>query len=163
VVDAYPGTAFNGHIAKLDTRVDERTRSITARAEFPNPGAKLKPGMLVRVAISRGVRQGQGVPESAVSVQGDSAFVYVVHQQGQRAMAEQRPVITGLRQNDFVEITDGVRPGEQVVADGLNRIQPGQPVRVTGGPGGGHGAPGGGAHGPRPAAANVAGEERPAA
>jgi membrane fusion protein (multidrug efflux system) len=132
VVDAYPGNAFSGHIAKLDTRVDERTRAITARAEFANPGARLKPGMLVRISISRGVRQGQGVPESAVSVQGDSAFVYVVHQQGQKAMAEQRPVITGRRQNDFVEITDGVRPGEQVVADGLNRIQPGQPVRVTG-------------------------------
>ncbi|MBW8815607.1 MAG: efflux RND transporter periplasmic adaptor subunit [Caulobacterales bacterium] len=168
VVDAYPGAPFNGHIAKLDTRVDERTRSITARAEFPNTRGKLKPGMLVRIAISRGVRQGQGVPESAVSVQGDSAFVYVVRQQGQRAMAEQRPVVTGLRQNDFVEITDGVRAGEQVVADGLNRIQPGQPVRVTGA---GHGgAPGGGgrAGGPRAAVARSgdlpgAGEGRPAA
>lgn len=154
VVDAYPGTPFNGRIAKLDTRVDERTRAITARAEFPNPGGRLKPGMLVRVAVSRGVRQGQGVPESAVSVQGDSAFVYVVRQLGQRAMAEQRPVVTGLRQNDFVEITDGVRPGEQIVADGLNRIQPGQPVRVMGRRGGpGQGGPGQGGPGAPPAGA----------
>ena len=47
-------------------------------------------------------------------------------------MAEQRPVITGVRQDGFVEITDGVKAGDRIVADGLNKIQPGQPVRVAG-------------------------------
>ncbi len=137
-VDAYPGQSFAGHIAKLDTRVDERTRAITARAEFPNPGRKLKPGMMIRVAISHGRRQGLGAPETAVSVQGDSAFIYVLRPQGQRTVTEQRPVITGLRQDNFVELTDGAVVGERIVADGLNKIQPGQPVRVAG-----QGAPGG--------------------
>jgi hypothetical protein len=107
--------------------------------------------MLIRVAISRGQRQALAAPESAVSVQGDSAFVYVIRQMGQRSMVEQRPVATGLRQDNFVEILDGVQPGERIVADGLNKVQPGQPVRVVsggaaGGPGGGPGgamAPGG--------------------
>lgn len=130
-VDAYPGEAFRGRIAKLDTRVDERTRAITARAEFPNGARKLKPGMLIRVSISRGVRQSLGAPETAVSVQGDSAFIYVLHPQGQRTLTEQRPVITGLRQDNYVELTDGATPGERVVADGLNKIQPGQPVRIA--------------------------------
>jgi membrane fusion protein (multidrug efflux system) len=143
-VDAYPGETFAGRIAQLDTRVDERTRAITARAEFDNPGRKLKPGMMIRVSISKGVRQGLAIPETALSVQGDSAFVYVLHQQGQRTMAEQRPVITGLRQNNMVEITDGLSPGERIVADGLNKIQPGQPVRIAGQRPGGPGAPGGG-------------------
>jgi membrane fusion protein (multidrug efflux system) len=131
-VDAYPGETCNGRIAQLDTRVDERTRAITARAEFANPGRKLKPGMMIRVSISKGVRQGLAIPETALSVQGDSAFVYVLHQQGQRTMAEQRPVITGLRQTNMVEITDGLTAGDRIVADGLNKIQPGQPVRVAG-------------------------------
>jgi membrane fusion protein (multidrug efflux system) len=143
-VDAYPGKAFAGRIAKLDTRVDERTRAITARAEFPNPERKLKPGMMIRVAISHGRRQGLGAPEAAVAVQGDSAFIYVLHPQGPRTVTEQRPVITGLRQDNFVELTDGATAGEQIVADGLNKIQPGQPVRVAGqgGPGGPRGADG---------------------
>ncbi|MDB5445260.1 MAG: secretion protein HlyD [Phenylobacterium sp.] len=132
--DAYPGALISGRIARLDTRVDERTRAITARAEFPNPGRRLKPGMLVRVSISRGSRQSNAAPESAVAVQGDSAFVYVVQRQGPRATTEQRPVMTGLRQDGFVEIRDGVRPGESIVADGLNKIQAGQPVRVAGPP-----------------------------
>jgi membrane fusion protein (multidrug efflux system) len=145
--DAYPGETISGRIAQLDTRVDERTRAITARAEFPNGAGKLRPGMLVRVGVSRGQRTNPSAPESAVSVQGDGAFVYVLHSrpaaqgerqgQGQGArgggtMVEQRPIVAGLRQQGFVEITDGVKAGERIVADGLNKIQPGQPVRIAG-------------------------------
>lgn len=160
--DAYPGETITGRIAQLDTRVDERTRAITARAEFPNGAGKLKPGMLMRVGVSRGQRTMASAPESAVSVQGDGAFVYVLHSraagQGQPpskgqaggAMVEQRPIVTGLRQQGFVEITDGVKPGERIVADGLNKIQPGQPVRIATGarP---DGAPAAGAARPNPA------------
>jgi membrane fusion protein (multidrug efflux system) len=168
-IDAYPGEKAHGRIARLDTRVDERTRSVTARAEFPNPGGKLKPGMLIRVSISRGQRQALAVPESAVSVQGDSAFVFTIRAMGPRSVAEQRPVVTGLRQDNVVELLDGVQAGDRVIADGLNKVQPGQPVRVTGtytgtpgvtagGPGGGGGGPGMGRPGMRgPGAGGPAG------
>lgn len=141
VADAYPGETIAGRIAKLDTRIDERTRAITARAEFPNRSGKLKPGMLMRVGVSRGQRTNPSAPESAVSVQGDAAFVFVLHtrppgQQGHSgAMVEQRPIVTGSRQQGFVEIVEGVKVGERIVADGLNKIQAGQPVRIVGGPG----------------------------
>jgi membrane fusion protein (multidrug efflux system) len=133
--DAFPGKTINGVIQRLDTRVDERTRAITARAEFPNPGGRLKPGMMLRVGIARGSRMSLAVPEAAVSVQGDSAFVYVVRQNGPRTVAEQRPILSGVRQQGFVEIRDGLQAGERIIADGLNRIQPGQPVRIAGAPG----------------------------
>jgi membrane fusion protein (multidrug efflux system) len=162
--DAFPGETITGRVARLDTRVDERTRAITARAEFPNAGGKLKPGMMVRVGVSRGQRTSAALPESAVSVQGEGAFVYVVHQRppgqggaaggarapaaggggggfgaragagganGPTGMVEQRPVVTGVRQQGYVEILDGVKPGDRVVADGLNKLQPGQPVRIS--------------------------------
>lgn len=129
--DAFPGETISGRIAKLDTRIDERTRAITARAEFANPGGRLKAGMLVRVGISRGQRTNLTAPESAVAVQGDSAFVYVLRSIDGRLVAEQRPIVTGVRQQGFVEIRDGVQAGERVVADGLNKIQPGQPIVVA--------------------------------
>lgn len=138
--DAYPGETIQGRIANLDTRIDERTRAITARADFPNAGRRLKPGMMMRVSIARGVRQGLAAPEAAVSVQGNSTFVYVIRQMGERTMTEQRPVVTGLRQGGFVELREGVQAGERIVADGLNKVQPGQPVRVVGG-GRGPGSP----------------------
>jgi len=141
VVDAYAGQKIHGRIARLDTRVDERTRSVTARAEFPNTGGKLKPGMLIRVSISRGQRQALAVPESAVSVQGDSAFVFLIRANGPRAIAEQHPIVTGLRQDNVVEVLDGVQAGDRIIADGLNKVQPGQPIRVTGSYTGNPGAP----------------------
>jgi membrane fusion protein (multidrug efflux system) len=166
VADAFPGETIAGRIAKLDTRVDERTRAITARAEFANGSGKLKPGMLIRVGVSRGQRNSASVPESAVSVQGDNSFVYVLQQRGERTMAEQRPIVAGLRQQGYVEIVDGVRAGERLVADGLNKIQPGQPVRIARTPGmgavPGKAAPPPGAapaaypQGPRPAAGRPA-------
>lgn len=134
-VDAYPGETIEGRIQKLDTRIDERTRAITARAVFPNTSRRLKPGMMMRIAVSQGQRQVIAAPESAVAVAGDSAFVYVLAKQGENTMAERRPVVTGVRQNGLVEIKDGVQAGEQIIADGLNKIQPGQPVR-TQAPGG---------------------------
>lgn len=152
--DAYPGETIQGRIAKLDTRIDERTRAITARAEFPNPGGRLKPGMMLRVAIARGQRQGLSIPEAALSVQGDSAFVYVLNGQGQNVTAEQRPVRTGVRQDGVVEILDGLRSGERIVGDGLNKVQPGQPVQPVGArqAQGVAGQPGAQAPSPRPAA-----------
>ena len=74
---------------------------------------------------------------------------------------EQRPILTGSRQQGFVEIREGVTAGERVVADGLNKIQPGQPVRVARPSGGRPGAPGdrpaGGPGEGRPATARPAG------
>jgi membrane fusion protein (multidrug efflux system) len=46
-------------------------------------------------------------------------------------MAEQRPIVTGVRQQGYVEVVDGLRPGERIVADGMNKVQPGQAVRVS--------------------------------
>lgn len=131
-VDAYPGETIEGKIQKLDTRIDEQTRAITARAEFPNPSRRLKPGMMMRISIAQGQRQAVAAPEAAVSVQGDAAYVYVIAKKGDQTVSEQRAVLTGVRQNGLVEIRDGLKAGEQIVADGLNKIQPGQQVRVLG-------------------------------
>lgn len=153
-IDAYPGEKIEGRIQKLDTRIDERTRAFTARAEFPNPGGKLKPGMMLRIGIARGQRPVVAAPEAAVSVQGDTAFVYVVKNDGEHSVAERRPVLTGVRQDGLVEIREGLQAGEQIVADGLNKIQPGQPVRVQAPAGAREAAadPQPGARSPRPGA-----------
>ncbi len=140
-VEAYPGQPIRGRVDKLDTRVDERTRAITARAEFLNGDGRLKPGMMMRISIPRDKRQSLAAPESAVAMQGDSAFVYILKGQGQKTMTEQRPVVTGVRQDGFVEIKEGVTAGEKIVADGLNKIQAGQSVHVQGAPHAGQGKP----------------------
>ncbi|MCA3714097.1 efflux RND transporter periplasmic adaptor subunit [Phenylobacterium sp.] len=140
-VDAWPDARFSGRILRLDTRIDERTRALTARSEFASPDGRLKPGMMLRVGVSQGVRTALALPESAVAVQGEGASVFVVVQESGRMTVQQRPVVAGLRQDGWVEILEGVTTGDRVVADGLNRIQSGQPVRPAGSPPPGGAAP----------------------
>ena len=140
-VDAWPDARFNGRVLRLDTRIDERTRALTARSEFTSSEGLLKPGMMLRVGVTQGVRTAMALPESAVAVQGDGASVFVAVQEGGRMTVLQRPVVAGLRQDGWVEILEGVTTADRVVADGLNRIQSGQPVRPAGSPPPGGAAP----------------------
>jgi membrane fusion protein (multidrug efflux system) len=141
--DAYPNQTFQGVIAQLDTRIDEKTRAIKARAEFPNTGGRLKPGMLVRVSIDQGQRTSLAAPEAAVQFNADQAYVYVITRKGPGAVAVQRPVTPGADQGGFFEIKDGLAAGEVIVADGVNRVSPNQPVRVLEAAGRGPPAPSG--------------------
>lgn len=132
-VDAYGDETFNGRIALIDTRVNEQTRAVTARAEIANPGGRIRPGMAVRVAVAEGQRTSPAVPEAAVQYEGDGAFVYRIAN-GERGTTAQRvEVETGAVEGGFVEIVSGLNAGDRVVGSGLNRIQPGAPVRVGGG------------------------------
>ena len=134
-VDAYGAETFAGRIAQIDSRVNEQTRAATARAEIPNPGGRIKPGMLMRVAVQQGVRQSLSVPEAAVQYEGDSAFVFRIAP-GERGLTAQRiGVETGAVENGFVEVLSGLNAGDRIVASGLNRIQPGAPVTVAAGAG----------------------------
>ena len=141
--DAYPNDAIHGRIAKLDTRVDDKTRSIKARAEFPNRDGKLKPGLLMRVAISQGERHAVAAPEAAVQYQGNQASVFLIVPRDGKLTALQQPVTTGVDEGGFIEIKDGLQAGAAIVADGLNRVRSNQQVRLAG-EGGRHG--GGGRH-----------------
>jgi len=139
--DAYADDAFQGRIALLDSRIDATTRAITARAEFPNPSGRIKPGMLMRVTISHGGRDALAVPEAAVQFEGDQAFVFVIAARGEGQAARKQAIDTGVSQDGFVEVRGGLKVGDRVVADGLNRIQDGQPLRVGGGRPAAAGAP----------------------
>ena len=85
----------------------------------------------MRVSVEQGRRTALSVPESAVQYEGDSAFVYRIASQGEGASIAQRVTVeTGAVEDGFVEILSGVAANNRVVGSGLNRIQPGAPVRV---------------------------------
>lgn len=134
--DAYGEEPFQGRIALVDTRINETTRSVIARAEFPNPGYRIRPGMLVRVSVQQGQRQTAAVPEASIQYEGDGAFVYRIAGGEGGSTAQRVEVETGAVENGFVEIVSGLRAGERIVGSGLNRIQPNSPVTVAqaGGP-----------------------------
>jgi membrane fusion protein (multidrug efflux system) len=130
--DAYGNETFSGRIALIDTRINETTRAVTARAEFANPGGRIRPGMLMRVGIQQGQRQTPSVPESAIQYEGDGAFVYRIAP-GERGTTAQRVTVeTGAVEGGFVEIVSGLTADDRVVGSGLNRIQPNAPISVAG-------------------------------
>ena len=139
--DAYNGESFSGRIALVDSRINETTRAVTARAEFPNPGGRIRPGMLMRVAVAQGQRESAAVPESAIQYEGEGAFVYRITPGERGSTAQRVEVETGAVEGGFVEILSGLAVGDKVVGSGLNRIQPNAPVQVAGAGGGRGGRP----------------------
>ncbi|PKQ00920.1 MAG: efflux transporter periplasmic adaptor subunit [Alphaproteobacteria bacterium HGW-Alphaproteobacteria-13] len=122
---AYPVV---GHLDFFDLSIDEGTGTAALRAEFPNPNASLLPGQFVRGRIHAGNRpNGVLIPQRAVRLTADAATVMVVDAKN---VAMPRPVKLGTMQDGRWAILDGLKPGDRVIVDGLQKVQPGQPVRI---------------------------------
>ncbi len=125
---AYPDQPFRGQISNIDPVIDPNTRAVKVRARLPNPDRKLKPGMLLSVGIETAPRMSLSVPELAVVGEGDSRFVYLI----EKEQAKRVRVRTGVRSGGRVEILEGLRPGQQVVTEGVVKLSDGMKVRLAG-------------------------------
>jgi membrane fusion protein (multidrug efflux system) len=116
----------------LDQSVDPSTGTVSLRAEFPNPRRILLPGEFVRARIQAGVRpDGILIPQRAVQLTTDGANVMLVDAKG---VATPRPVKVGELRGGLWEIRSGLKPGDRVITDGLQKVMPGAPVRISGAP-----------------------------
>ncbi|WP_127491801.1 efflux RND transporter periplasmic adaptor subunit [Acinetobacter calcoaceticus] len=113
-----------------DINVDPETGDVTIRIEVNNSERKLLPGMYVRVTIERAsVPQALLVPEQAIqrNMNGDPQ-VYVVNAKGG---ADVRPVELGQQYEQFYLINKGLKAGDKVVVEGIERIQPNQKLAIS--------------------------------
>ena len=123
---AYP---VIGHLDFLDLSIDEATGTAALRAEFPNPNSALLPGQFVRARIFAGDRaDGVLIPQRAVKLAADAASVMVLDAKN---VATPRPVKLGAMVAGQWAILDGLKTGDRVIVDGLQKVQPGAPVRVA--------------------------------
>lgn len=123
---AYEGRIFRGRLSSIDSRVDPTTRAVTARAIIDNPDHALRPGMLLVVSVIRERAERLAVLEGALIPVQDTQQVYVVED----GKAVLRQVKIGRRRPGVVEITEGLREGEQVVVEGMVRLFDGAPVAI---------------------------------
>lgn len=116
-----PGAAsrrLTGRIAYIDPRVDPATRTAKVRVEVPNRDGELRLGMYVNVSFQvGGDRAVTVVPRAAVQTVGERTVVYLPIPEGEGRFAE-RPVKLGQSVGDFVEVVEGLKPGEKVVTEG---------------------------------------------
>ena len=113
-----------------DINVDPETGDVTIRIEVNNSERKLLPGMYVRVTIERAsVPQALLVPEQAIqrNMNGDPQ-VYVVNAKGG---ADIRAVELGQQYEQFYLINKGLKAGDKVVVEGIERIQPNQKLAIS--------------------------------
>jgi len=123
------GSEYNheGTLKFSEVSVDEATGSVTMRAEFPNPEGLLLPGMYVRAMLNTGIDpEAILVPQKAISrnTKGQ-AVAMVVNPQNQ---VEPRIVTTAEVIGNQWRITSGLKAGDKLIVEGLQRIRPGAPV-----------------------------------
>jgi membrane fusion protein, multidrug efflux system len=113
-----------------DPQVDQSTDTLTMRATLPNPERQLVDGQFVTVVIKERKEQPRlVVPQAALQVDQAGYYVLVV---GSDHKVEQRRVATGPTQDTDIVIQDGVKEGDQVIVDGVQKVRPGQVVQVAG-------------------------------
>ena len=124
------GTGYGptGHLDFADRTVDPSTGGQTIRALFPNPDQVLLPGQFVRGFIEAGVvPKGVRIPQRAVQLSDRQAQVTVINPDG--TVANREVELGDLSGAGWV-INSGLSPGDKVVVDGWQKVQPGQKVRV---------------------------------
>jgi Cu(I)/Ag(I) efflux system membrane fusion protein len=111
-LDAYSGRLFQGKVGFIYPTLNPTTRTAKVRIELPNPQGLLKPMMYAQLQIGARAHRALAVPRSAVLESGQRTLVLVDRSEGR---FEPRPVKTGIRGEEMIEILEGLRKQERVV------------------------------------------------
>jgi len=124
------GTIYphEGKLLFSDVTVDPTTGMVTLRAEFPNPDDLLLPGMFARARLEQGMdSQAITVPQRGVAYGADGNPTVMVVTPDNKV--EVRPVTVGSAEGDKWIVTGGLKSGERVILEGLQKVQPGMAVQ----------------------------------
>ena len=110
---------FKGKVESISSRIDPSTRSILARIIVNNSKFEIIPGQLMTVKVIYDEINQIGVPESAVTIQGNTAFVYIVNNN----IAEKRNIKMGKRNFGKVSILSGINEGDIVISEGVSKVR----------------------------------------
>ena len=117
---------FSGQIESVSSRVDPSTRSILARVIVDNSKFEIIPGQLMTVKVIYDEVEQLGVPESSITIQGNTAFVYVV--KGEKV--EKKNIEMGKRNFGKVSVLSGVTEGDLVVSEGISKVRDKAKVKI---------------------------------
>ncbi|MFH1033689.1 MAG: efflux RND transporter periplasmic adaptor subunit [Pseudomonadota bacterium] len=129
--DAYPGRDFHGKVMFINPTVNEADRSVKVVMEVPNQDEVLKGGLFAKGRIITGTRQGVlQLPRAALTtwdvVQGKAELMI-----SQDQVARRRSVKTGAVKGDLVEISEGLRAGDEVITRGGFNVKDGDKIKVV--------------------------------
>ena len=117
---------FKGKVSSISSRIDPSTRSILARVSVNNKNFQIIPGQLMTVKIIYDEINQIGVPESAVTIQGSTSFVYIV----KNDTAEKRIIKIGNRNFGKISVMSGIEEGDFVISEGVSKVRNKSKVKV---------------------------------
>ena len=117
---------FKGKVDSISSRIDPSTRSILARIIVDNSKFQIIPGQLMTVKVIYEEIEQIGVPESAVTIQGDTAFVYIVNNNA----AEKKNIKVGKRNFGKVSVISGISEGDQVITEGVSKVRNKSKIKI---------------------------------
>ena len=117
---------FKGNVSSISSRIDPSTRSILARISVNNKNFEIIPGQLMTVKIIYDEINQIGVPESAVTIQGSTSFVYIV----KNNTAEKRNIKIGNRNFGKISVISGIEEGDFVISEGVSKVRNNSKVKV---------------------------------
>jgi membrane fusion protein (multidrug efflux system) len=123
---AFSGKIFRGKVSSISSRIDPSTRSILARISVNNKNFEIIPGQLMTVKIIYNEINQIGVPESAVTIQGNTSFVYIV----KNNTAEKRDIKIGNRNFGKVSVLSGIKEGDVVISEGVSKVRNKTKVKI---------------------------------
>ncbi len=117
---------FKGKVDSISSRIDPSTRSILARIIVDNANYEIIPGQLMTVKVIYDEVNQIGVPESAITIQGNTAFVYIVNTD----IAEKKNIQIGKRNFGKVSIVSGINEGDIVISEGVSKVRNKAKVKI---------------------------------
>jgi len=123
---AFSEKNFKGKVTSISSRIDPSTRSILARILVNNKNFEIIPGQLMTVKIIYDEINQIGVPESAVTIQGNTSFVYIVKNE----TAEKRNIKIGNRNFGKISVVSGIEEGDLVISEGVSKVRNKSKVKI---------------------------------
>lgn len=112
-----PGKSFRGRVVTAGENFDPQSRTVSVRVEISNPSGVLKPGMLVLASAQSGVRTQAGVSVNNEAIQDIDGKPHVFVKIAPNTYRKQL-IVKGAKNNDFTQITSGLKAGQTVVTKG---------------------------------------------
>ncbi len=126
-----PGTNIpkniSGNIYVIDPVIDKTSRSFKVLGKIKNKNNKIKPGMMVNLKMPLESRISYVIRENAIINKDDIAYVYLVNNKNQ---VTKKKVKVGIKEDGMIEILEGLKPNDNVIYEGINKIKEGSVVKL---------------------------------
>ena len=122
----YKNKIYKGEVDSFASRISEDTRALATRIKMNNMSGEILPGSFLEISIKYDVRNGLSAPDTSTIVEGENVFIYKVNEKNKVMKTK---VNIGDRYVGFVEILDGLKIGDKIVAEGTKKVRPNLTIR----------------------------------